>query len=337
MTLKLTLNATRRLAPCSFMVRPAATAAMVVGMCFGGALEASAQQRIPGNLPPNPDPNACYARVWIPGETRQEPTRVIVREEAERLIVQPAEYEYVNREVEIETAAQRIELIPARFEDQMREIEIEPERREIKVIEPVYATIEQPVLVRPAYQAWQRCTQPVERIENSTGEVMCFQTVPAEFRTIRTQVLREPARLDTRVIPRKTKRVKVRVMVEPPRQRVVQIPPKTQTMRVLEEVRPLRTTRERIEPIFETVMQTVPATPGRVEWVPILCESNARPGLIRDIQRALRARGFDPGPIDGVIGSRTLSALQSFQRSNNLPEGGLIIDSLRALGVDLSG
>lgn len=37
-----------------------------------------------------------------------------------------------------------------------------------------------------------------------------------------------------------------------------------------------------------------------------------------DIQRALDAAGYDPGPVDGIMGRGTRSAIQAFQRDNNL-------------------
>ncbi|EKV29468.1 hypothetical protein C882_0290 [Caenispirillum salinarum AK4] len=37
-----------------------------------------------------------------------------------------------------------------------------------------------------------------------------------------------------------------------------------------------------------------------------------------DIQRALSAAGYNPGPIDGIMGRGTRSAIQAFQRDNNL-------------------
>jgi uncharacterized protein (TIGR02594 family) len=43
---------------------------------------------------------------------------------------------------------------------------------------------------------------------------------------------------------------------------------------------------------------------------------------IADVQRALRARGYDPGREDGDAGPRTIAALQAFQRSAGLvPDG----------------
>lgn len=44
--------------------------------------------------------------------------------------------------------------------------------------------------------------------------------------------------------------------------------------------------------------------------------------LVADIQRALRRHGFDPGPVDGIAGPRTVAAVRSFQRRvGQLPDG----------------
>ncbi len=42
----------------------------------------------------------------------------------------------------------------------------------------------------------------------------------------------------------------------------------------------------------------------------------------KQIQRALKARGYDPGPIDGRWGSRSAAALKRFERDHHLPGDG---------------
>jgi uncharacterized protein (TIGR02594 family) len=43
----------------------------------------------------------------------------------------------------------------------------------------------------------------------------------------------------------------------------------------------------------------------------------------RELQQALFARGFDPGPIDGVMGRRTIAAIKAFQA-----QAGLVVDGI---------
>jgi uncharacterized protein len=47
--------------------------------------------------------------------------------------------------------------------------------------------------------------------------------------------------------------------------------------------------------------------------------STTDPGVVRRLQEALNARGYDAGPADGIAGSRTRRALALFQRDNGLP------------------
>jgi hypothetical protein len=56
--------------------------------------------------------------------------------------------------------------------------------------------------------------------------------------------------------------------------------------------------------------------------------------LIRQVQRRLRERGFDAGPVNGDFGAKTQAALAQFQLAQNLPvSGGLDSPTLDALGV----
>jgi membrane-bound lytic murein transglycosylase B len=43
---------------------------------------------------------------------------------------------------------------------------------------------------------------------------------------------------------------------------------------------------------------------------------------VEKIQELLSSQGFDPGPIDGVIGSQTRQAIKQFQRTAKLPADG---------------
>ena len=48
------------------------------------------------------------------------------------------------------------------------------------------------------------------------------------------------------------------------------------------------------------------------------------------LQKSLKAAGFDPGPADGKIGKKTLSALRAFQAERGLKPDGIVGEKTRA-------
>jgi peptidoglycan hydrolase-like protein with peptidoglycan-binding domain len=58
-------------------------------------------------------------------------------------------------------------------------------------------------------------------------------------------------------------------------------------------------------------------------------------GNIKGVQEALKDKGHDPGPVDGIMGARTKEALKSFQTASNLqPTGTLNAETAQKLGVE---
>ncbi|HEX2202305.1 MAG TPA: peptidoglycan-binding domain-containing protein [Longimicrobium sp.] len=48
------------------------------------------------------------------------------------------------------------------------------------------------------------------------------------------------------------------------------------------------------------------------------------------MQKALRAVGFDPAPVDGLVGPRAQSAVRTYQEVRGLPQDGVITKILLA-------
>lgn len=55
---------------------------------------------------------------------------------------------------------------------------------------------------------------------------------------------------------------------------------------------------------------------------------------IRQVQRSLNDKGYDAGPVDGVLGHRTRSGIRQYQESEKLPvTGRLDVETAGKLGV----
>ncbi len=58
---------------------------------------------------------------------------------------------------------------------------------------------------------------------------------------------------------------------------------------------------------------------------------------VKEVQAALKSKGMDPGPEDGVMGPKTQAALREFQKSNSLQATGRIDEkTASALGIDVA-
>jgi peptidoglycan hydrolase-like protein with peptidoglycan-binding domain len=67
---------------------------------------------------------------------------------------------------------------------------------------------------------------------------------------------------------------------------------------------------------------------------PLASAANLSKDDIEKVQRSLNDKGFHPGKVDGVLGSRTRSGIRDYQRSEKLPvTGRLDAETAGKLGV----
>lgn len=285
------------------------------------------------DAPPNPKPGECYQKVIIPAQSNVVKERVMVRPAGQQVKVVPARYGTVTEQVVVRQASEEFVTIPATYKTIRENIVVRPAAQKVVPVPPKYDTVTKRVLVKPAQTVWKKGTGAITKVDQATGEILCLveepavyktvtervmvqpagtrlETIPAVTRAIEKQVVDQPARVERRIKPAVTRPVQRRVILEPAREVVVPIPAE-----------------------YALVDKTVVASPSRTAWISILCETNMTPGIISRIQQALQTRGFNPGPIDGKPGRRTLTAVQAFQKANGLGEYGLTMETVRALGV----
>ncbi len=340
------------------------------------AKELTVANALAAGLPATAQAGQCYAQFFQPAQYEDRSNEIVVREAAKKFEAGSAKYEWVEEKVLVREASTKKVEVPA-----------------------VYETVTEKVLVRPAYTTWKKGRGLIERVDNSTGEIMCRVEVPAEYKEVKRRVVKTPATTKTVEIPAEYKMVRVQKLVTAPTQKAVDLEAKkatyktrikksdavlgwrpvgtdgpgsltgqklcraelpAKTKKITRQVVDVPATVNKIDVPAETKVVKVrklvsPATEKRIEipketrivkqrqkvadeklvWRSVLCETNATPGMVTDIQRALKTAGYDPGPIDGRIGRQTLAAIDSYQTKKGLARGGLTKSTLDSLGIRL--
>lgn len=285
------------------------------------------------DLPPNALPGHCYARVLVPPQYVTESRQKLSREASERIEVSEPVYEWQDQRVVVREASKTARIIPAEYRTVEEQVLVKEASRELVTIPAEYETVSEQVLVRPAYSEWKKGRGPIEKIDNSTGEIVCLVEVPAEYKTVTTRKLLSPARTETREIPAVHETVSKRVMISPPRMVEEEIPAEYDTIKVRKLVRQPEERRIAIPAEYQTVQETRKVEEGYLQWREVLCETNTTPDVIRNLQTALKREGFNPGKIDGVVGSQTMTAIKDYQAANGLPAGQMTLEMLNSLNV----
>ena len=284
-------------------------------------------------LPPNAKTGECYARVLTPETYRTDTKEVLKREAGYRIEVSHPTYRWDTERVLVKEASEVAEIVPAQYGWKTESVLVKEAHEHLKTIPAVYETKTERVLVKAAYTTWKKGRGPIEKLNNSTGEIMCLIEVPAEYKTISSKVIVTPARIEKEQHDAVYKDVKRRVMVAEPTMVKRTIPAEYTTIKVKKIAESAQENRIEIPALYQTVSNRVKVTDSKLEWRSILCETNTTGDVVRNLQRALLAAGHNPGLIDGVIGRETLAAIKGYQQEKNLAAGQLTIETIRSLGV----
>ena len=279
-------------------------------------------------------PGECYARVVSPPRFDTVSERVLAKAASERIEIIPALYETVEEKVLVKPAGKKIaEVIPPVYKTVEEQVLVKAASEKLIELPAVYKIVEDTQLVKPATTEWKKGRGPVEKVDGLTGEIMCLVTVPAEYRTVQQRVVVTPASVQRVPVPAEYATVQRQQLVSPARVREVETPAEYKTLRTLKITKPAEEKRIVIPAEYQTVTRQVLVSESTAQWKSILCETNTTPGIVQNIQRALLAKGFKPGAIDGVVGAETSAAIRAFQEANGLATGGLTMDTLDQLGV----
>ena len=307
----------------------------VMSVAFAGMAGAQGT----GDYPPDAQPGSCYARVLIPETYETETEQVLDEPEHTEARVIPAEYETVTKRVLVKEQATSYTVVPPVYETETEQLLVDPERTETVVVPAEYETFTEKVLVRPAYVTWKpgkglygRSPAAEDNITLATGELLCRVEVPAQYDTVTRKRLKSPERLETKVIPARYRTIERQVLQTPARVVEKAEPAEYEDVEVRQLVTPERQETVVVPATYKTVEKRTVTGGGTVEWREVLCDSNATPEKIAEVQRALAGKGYKV-QADGAFGPATLQAMEAYQKANNLPVGYLTISTVESLGV----
>lgn len=93
-------------------------------------------------------------------------------------------------------------LIPAVTKDNAERMQVSEEQKVLaRIIPAKYEVQTEQILIREARQYWKKGTGPVQKLDQSTGEIMCLVEEPAQYKTIEKRVLVAPEQPEYKVIP----------------------------------------------------------------------------------------------------------------------------------------
>jgi hypothetical protein len=137
---------------------------------------------------------------------------------------QEARYKTEMQEVLVKEASEQVETIPATYKMVEEKVLVKEASRKLVEVPATYETLTENVLVEPAKTIWKKGGGVIEKIDNTTGEVMCLVEVPAKYKTIEKQVVKTPATTREEVIPAVYKTVQVKKLVSPAQEKRTLVP-----------------------------------------------------------------------------------------------------------------
>jgi len=299
--------------------------------------------------------------------------------------VTPAKTQQVSQKMEVAPASYRIETAPAHYQTIEKQRLSKQASTKLVKVPAKYETFTEQVLDKPAHTIWKKGSGPIQKMDESTGEIMCLVEVPATYKTVTRRRLISPETVKEVSMPAQYETVKVKELVSEASQTRIEIPAKYETVtsteviseptfvwhevhdnsmtaksrtgnqvcllevpakyktvqrKVLESEAYTKTVE--IAEVYETkkvkklisdaqeIRNSIPAQyqevsyqeldqDGHMEWRSILCETNVTNSLITSLQQKLNQSGYDVGRPDGIVGKKTIEAVNRYQQDNKLP------------------
>ncbi len=238
-----------------------------------------------------------------PAEIKRGYKRVVTREGTVTYRLQPATYKRVTEQVLVRPETTRFVKIPAEYEERERRVVVEEARTVI------------------------------EQCQAAGGSAFCAREIPAKLETVKVQVLVRPEQSKVVVVPATYETVTKWVIDQPARVVEVSLAPKLEDVPIDEVVKPASANPRQVPAQTKELRLKAYSGKPRMVMRQAVCNGDLNATMIMTMQDRLYRNGYNPGPVDGMLGEKTLQALKTFQYDSGLAVGAMTYESLSALGV----
>ena len=262
--------------------------------------------------PPN-KPGECYTKVMLPAQYRNEPVQQMVRPAGERSEYTEPVYEEVEEQVMVKPAWKKVTVVPAEYGQVEEKVLVrEAYQREIE-IPALYNTYFEKTLEKPARQVWKPGRGTVEKVDPNTGEILCLVRGGGGVQDGGAQGARARGQQDL-----SGRAGRVRHRQEDRGDEAGERPGGRGAGRVRDQQgdqagEGAGTVKVAVAAEYATVNKQVMVSPEKAEWVQVLCDVNATPEKIQQVEGALKAQGYQLN-VDGEIDPELTDSVRSSSR-----------------------
>jgi len=228
------------------------------------------------------------------------------------LIKIPAKYKTIKKRVIKTPASVKILEVPAvTTKVKVKKLISEATTKTI-TLPAITQTIQKKELDTKSEFIWKRVGETIEKKWFYTGHQICLVETPAEHKKITQSIMESKAVVKEVILNPQYKVVKVKELVK--------------------EAKEIKTP---IKAVYKMLSKREKISDAHQSWERILCQTNMNKEVIKQIQSALKTKGYKIGKVDGVLGRGTRQIIDKYQRDNSLATGGITYETLKALKIDL--
>lgn len=280
--------------------------------------------------------NQCWAQMIVKPLRDQSVRQITIQESRNGFETSAPELSKTTQKFVVKDGYEAFKVSRPKFKQITEKVLVKEETTTLVVQPAVFIEQIDKVMTESERVEMQACKNAGVRIagkpQNSAS--FCAVKIPAVYKSVTKRVLTQEETVVEKTTPAVYKNIVKTVLVDNGHADPVQVAPLTANIPVTVVAREAEAIMVRVDPKVIPVPLTTYTTAPQLTWRRVVCEKEASPSLIRNLQAALLKEGFDAGPTDAKLGKKTMAAVESYQAQMGVASGILTYETLKLLGLE---